>query len=130
MTKYVFEEYYSFEQLPDDDAPMRKCRAIVGSVDVKEYTSARGLGDIAIKFLVLIPSYREPYIYKKTYSNWSIKGGMEAAFECLIDNQFVDSFEELVGTVFDAEIVYGVANGKMCAELRLKKMILPPQSNQ
>lgn len=118
---------YLIPQLPDDDAPTRKCRAVICDVYIEETDREEGLGNIDIAFLLLSSSFEEPYIYEKHLTNWSLEGGIEAAFQGLVPDDLVESFYDLIGTVFDAEIEYGVRDNQMCADLVLQRMITPPQ---
>lgn len=117
---------YLIPALPDDDVPTRKCRAVICDVCIVETDTEYKLGNIDITFIVLCPTFEEPFIYEKHFINWSIDGDIETAFECLIDDCFVSSFYDLIGTVFDAEITYHAYENKIHAELELQKMILSP----
>lgn len=120
---------YLISALPDNDSPTRKCRAVICDVYIEETDREEGLGDIDVAFLLLSPTFQEPYIFEKHLTNWSIEGGIEAAFQGLIPDDLVESFYDLVGTVFDAEIEYVVCGNKMCADLVLQRMIAPPNVN-
>ena len=121
---------YIIRALPDDDAPTRKCRAVICDVYTEETDSEVGLGNVEIAFLLLSPSFEEPYIYEKRFINWYLNGDIAAAFECLVDDSLASSFYDLIGTVFDAKIIYHAYKNKIHAELELQKMILsPPTAN-
>ncbi len=116
---------YVICELPND-VPTLKCRAIICDVCVTETNPEYETGNIDIAFIVLCPTFEEPFVYEKHFTNWSIHGGIEAAFECLINDSLADSFYDLIGTVFDAEITYHAYKNKIHAELELQEMILPP----
>ena len=117
---------YLIPALPDDSVPTRECRAVICDVYTEETDSEGGLGNVEIAFLLLSPSFEEPYIYEKRFINWYLNGDIAAAFECLVDDSLASSFYDLIGTVFDAKIIYHAYKNKIHAELELQKMILSP----
>lgn len=107
-----------------NSVPSIPCRAIICGVEVKE--TGDDLGEITLQFLVLSPILDAPYIIERYYHDWSVYGGIEAAFHCLLDDSIVENFYDTVGTVFDAEIVYSAYQDKICTDLELVKLIAPP----
>lgn len=117
---------FIISELPNNDIPTRKCRAVICDVCVVETDPEYKLGNIDIVFMLLSPSFEEAFIFEKHFTNLSIESGIEAAFDCLIDDNLVSSFYDLIGTAFDAEIQYRAYNSEICTELILRKMVLPP----
>lgn len=103
-----------------------QCRAIICDVAIEETDHENCLGTIELQFLIVSPSLEEPAIYKKGFDKWSIDGGIEAAFHCLITDDDVNEFPNLIGTVFDAEIYYRTYNSSIYGELELKKVVALP----
>lgn len=119
---------YLISALPDADAPTRKCRAVICDVYIEETDREEGLGNIDIAFLLLSSSFEEPYIYEKHLTNWSLEGGIEAAFQGLVPDDLVESFYDLIGSVFEAEVYYCASNNELHAGLELLEMMTPPPS--
>lgn len=109
-----------------DDAPTRKCRAVVCDICTVENDADEKLGNVDIVFMLLSPAFEEPFIFEKHLIDWSLEGGIEAAFQFLVPEDVVDSFYDLIGAAFDAEIEYCVRDNQMSAELILQKMLTPP----
>lgn len=117
---------FYISELPKNDIPTRKCRVMIIDVCVKETNPEEVVGDIDIQFLVLSPSYAEPFIHEKQYINFPIDDGVVMAFEELEEPVGVDDFRELVGAVFEGKITYGAYKNEIYVDLILEKMLIPP----
>ncbi len=108
------------------ELPTVKCRAVICGVSIKPNDDDKDFGFIKIQFLLLSPELSNVSIYEKTYVDWSIYGGIEAAFHCLINDDEVDGFENLIGTVFDAQVYYRAYDSKIIGELELVRVVALP----
>ena len=107
--------------------PTITCRAIIYDVFVNETDPEEGLGEIDISFILFSSNFDEPMVLEKKFSNWSVDGGIEAAFECLITDDEVQGFTSLIGAVFNAEISFRVGENGVYDDFRLTEVIALPK---
>ena len=117
---------FSIPEYSVNKLPAILCRAVICSVYVEETDSEENLGKIDIDFLLLNPSFEEPLIFEKHYVDWPIEGGVEPAFECLISDDVVGGFDNLVGAIFDAQIYFSEYEDKIRDEFQLNKLVALP----
>jgi hypothetical protein len=118
------ENDFLIYNLSDHEPPACPCRAIVCGVSVEE--SDNKIERIIMQFLVVGPSFGEPVIIEWCSQNDDDQGGFVEVFNYLIDSSCAKNFYDMLGAVFDSELVYYAECDKIKSQLSLLDILVPP----